>query len=436
MKILISEILIEDRQRTEFGDIATLAFGIKKHGQIAPIVVSELCNAEFSANPNNPKKYKLIAGERRTRACLFNGSTEIDAILWADADELVHTEIELEENINRKQLTWQEEIAGVRKLDEIKRKQYGDSQTGDKYGQAWGLQDTATSLGVSIGMASQDIQLAKDMEDMKQSNPEIVAKVSNLPKTAARKVIKQAKEKRLLEKQIENKELDLDPSILFGDCCDLVKDLKDASVDLWITDPPFAVKNISDAASQYGYNETATNVGEEDVMRATYNILIPEMFRALKPGAHVYMFYGSAWHSELIGMLRSAGFEMDDIPLIWDKTRSSVMPRDFHYSSSYEPILFGMKPPKTIPLRKPVKNILTFPAIAGQNRVHPLQRPEGLLNLMIENSSHPGQVVVDTFAGSGSTIMAAQKLKRKGIGFELDKGNYMRIQAWFAEEGV
>ena len=427
MKINIAEILIEDRDRTEFGNIEALAFGIKKHGQIAPIVVSKL--DPLKPAPNG-KVYRLIAGERRTRACLFNGSSQIEAILWEDSDELVHAEIELEENMNRKDLTWQEQVKAVAKLDEIKRKKYGDSQSGDTYGQAWGLQDTATSLGVSVGMASQDIQLAKDLESM----PVIAAQVSNLPKTAARKVIKQAKEKKLLEKQIENKELDLNPSILLGNCCDLVKDLEDKSVDLWITDPPFAVKKISDAAEQYGYNETKTNVGDEDIMRATYNILIPEMFRALKPGAHVYMFYGSAWHTELLSMLRIAGFEMDDIPLIWDKTRASVMPRDFHYSSSYEPILFGMKPPRTRPLKKPVKNILTFPAIAGQKRVHPLQRPEELLNLLIENSSLPGQVVVDTFAGSGSTIMSAMKLKRKGIGFEIDEGNFIRIQEWFSKE--
>ena len=431
MKINISEILIEDRQRTEFGNIEALAFGIKKHGQIAPIIVSKFKDSDLVPEG---KRYRLIAGERRTRACIMNGMTEIWAKDWEDVDELTHTEIELEENINRKELTWQEQIAGVKKLDEIKRKKYGDAQSGEDYAQerAWGLQDTATSLGVSLGMASQDIQLAKDLEAM----PTLAKQVAQLPKTAARKVVKQAKEKKKLEIQIQNKELDLNPSILLGNCCDLVKGLEDASVDLWITDPPFAVKKISDAAKQYGYNETETNVGEEDTMRETYNILIPEMFRALKPGSHVYMFYGSAWHTELLSMLRSAGFDMDDIPLIWDKTRASVMPRDFHYSSSYEPILFGMKPPRTRPLKKAIKNILTFPSIPGQQRVHPLQRPEPLLNVLIENSSHVGQTVVDTFAGSGSTIMAAMKLKRKGIGFELDEGNFIRIQEWFGKEGV
>jgi site-specific DNA-methyltransferase (adenine-specific)/modification methylase len=427
MKIKITDILIEDRQRTDFGNISALAFGIKKHGQIAPIVVASLDEDHVSG-----KFYRLIAGERRIRANLFNGTLEIPAILWEDVDELVQAEIELEENMNRKQLTWQEECDSTRKLDDIKRQKYGDSQSGDNYGQAWGLQDTATSLGCSLGMVSQDIQLSKDLEE----NPALKARVASLPKTAARKIVKQAKKKKLLELQIQNKELDLNPSIILGSCTDLIKELPDASVDLWITDPPFAVKNIVKAATQYGYNETKTNVGDEDVMRETYKILIPEVFRVLKPGAHVYMFYGSAWHTELIGLLRSNGFEMDDIPLIWDKARPSVMARDYHYISSYEPILFGMKPPRTRPLKKPVKNVLTFPSIAGQKRIHPLQRPEGLLNLFIENSSLPGETVLDTFAGSGSTIMAAAKLRRKGIGFEIDEGNFLNIQNWFREEKV
>ena len=429
MQIKIAEILISDRQRTDFGNISVLAFGIKKHGLIAPIVVSKLSLKEQD-NLYPGKLYRLIAGERRTRATILNGSTTIEALLREDVSELQHAELELEENMNRKQLSWQEEVATVKKLDDIKRQIHGNSQEGDAYGEGWGIVDTAVSLGVSIGMASQDIQLAKDLEEM----PKIAAQVASLPKTAARKVVKQAKRQKLLELQISNKELDLNPSILLGSCTDLVKKLPDASVDLWITDPPFAVKKISDAANFASYNTTPTNVGDEDVMREIYKILIPEMFRALKPGAHVYMFHGSAWYPELISLLRAAGFDMDDIPLIWDKTRPSVMAKDFHYISSYEPILFGMKPPKTRPLKKPVKNVLTFPAIPGQKRVHPLQRPEELLNLMIANSSLVGDTIVDTFAGSGSTVMAAMKLKRKGIGFEIDKGNFLRIQEWFGKE--
>ena len=53
---------------------------------------------------------------------------------------------------------------------------------------------------------------------------------------------------------------------------------------------------------------------------------------------------------------------------------------------------------------------------------------------MIENSSLVGETVLDTFAGSGSTVMAAMKLKRKGIGFEIDEGNFLRIQDWFSKE--
>jgi site-specific DNA-methyltransferase (adenine-specific) len=279
-------------------------------------------------------------------------------------------------------------------------------------------------------MVSQDISLANALE----ADPELAKKVARLPKTAARKIVKEAKRERILLHQIENQELDLTPQIKLGNCVDLAQELEDDSVALWLTDPPFAVKKIVDAATFGTYNTTESNVGDEETMRDVYHKLIPTMYKKLKPGAHIYIFHGSAWYPELITMLRSAGFEMDDVPLIWDKTRPSTMPRDFSWVSSYEPILFGMKPPKIRPLKKPVKNVLTFPSIAPQKRVHPLQRPAELLELLIENSSLVGELVVDTFAGSGSTVMSAMKLKRRGLGFELDEGNYMRIQEWFKKE--
>jgi len=163
-------------------------------------------------------------------------------------------------------------------------------------------------------------------------------------------------------------------------------------------------------------------------MLKTYNALIPELFRVLKPGAHFYMFFGHAWYPYLVINFRLKGFIVDDQPIIWNKMRCSIMAKDMHYMSSYEAILFGHKPPSTRILKKPVLNILNFPAIPGQKRVHSLQRPFDLLKLLIENSSVPGETILDCFAGSGSTIHAAKKLQRTGIGFELDEGNFLRAQ--------
>ena len=70
--------------------------------------------------------------------------------------------------------------------------------------------------------------------------------------------------------------------------------------------------------------------------------------------------------------------------------------------------------------------------MAHQTRIHSLQRPYDLLKLLIENSSGVGDVVLDTFAGSASTLVAAKKLQRNAVGFEMDEGNFLRAQAYLA----
>lgn len=90
-KVLISDIKVENRRREEFGDIEGLAESIGKLGLIQPIVVDE--------------EYHLIAGERRLRACQQLGWFDVPVRLYRDLSEAERREIELEENVRRKDFT-------------------------------------------------------------------------------------------------------------------------------------------------------------------------------------------------------------------------------------------------------------------------------------------------------------------------------------------
>jgi len=437
VNIKIQDIKIEKkddltkRHRKSFGDILKLANSIKEHGLMHPIVIDK--------DPTGKKDYVLIAGERRIRACIFNGWTDIPVTLFSDMDDLDRKICELEENTIREDLSWQEQVEAVRQLDELKRQKYGSANQNphDSAKGGWALKDTAEIMGVSKGTISQDIDLAKHLKN----RPDLRKKVNNLPKHAARKIIKQILEEEMLQRHVNSKKLKLSASLRHGDCTKLIDDLKDESIDLWLTDPPFGdatVVGLSGANSPSKgmplYNLTSTNVGNDTNMQDVYATLIPKVFRKLKSGAHIYIFFGHSWYCRLTKMLRDTGFIIDDQPLIWDKMRVSVMAKDNHYMSSYEAILFGRKPPTARILTKPVANVLSFPALPHQNKIHPLQRPHELLKLLIENSSSIGQTVLDTFAGSGSTLVSARKLQRSAIGFELDHGNYIRAQNWMSKE--
>lgn len=417
------------RARTDFGDIISLADSIKRHGLFHPIVVdTDTTPSEYD--------YILVAGERRLRAVIFNGQKEIETTLFNNMTAFERKEVELEENVVRKDLLWHERCETLRQLDELKRQRYG-SATRAHDSKGWGLEDTANVAGMSKQAVGQDVKLARDLIE----HPELVKKVSHLPKHAARKIVKQEIEAVMLRHQIANKELIITADLRLGRAEELIDELENESVHLLLTDPPFGSSKIVSVSKSKGaggkmplYNTTETNVANDVAMMKVYKKLIPAVYKKLVPGAHIYVFFGHSWYTDLIRMLRDVGFIVDDSPIIWHKERVSIEAKDMHYMQSYEAILFGHKPPVKRILSKPVANVIPIPSIAPQIRVHPLMKPFDLLKIFIENSSNAGEIVLDPFAGSGATLIAARKLERSSIGFELDEGNYLRAQAFISKE--
>lgn len=415
MQIFIKDIFIEEvRQRVDYGNIDRLADGMSRVGQVQAILVEE------GSFPNN-KKYKLIAGGRRLRAALLNGWNAIEAITTTECDPVKLEEMELEENVNRKDLGFQEEIEAIRRLDELKRKIYGDARNSGSVKKGWSAADTAELLNRSVSSVQQDIQLANALKD----NPALLAKIGKVPKHAARKIVLQQEELIRLQKIQDIKGFSLDVDLRNGKAEELIDSITDNSIHLWLTDPPFAVAEIQSIAEMGTYNVTKTNVSDESTMRKCYETLIPKVFAKLVEGAHFYMFFGFTWYTELKMLLRKSGFVVDDIPIIWDKGRATVLPKDVHYLSSYCPIFFGHKPPSKRLLRKPIRNLISIPMVSPNERKHGLELPEELLSIFIDNSSDSGETVLDTFAGSGIVLSTAKKMKRNAIGFELDKTNYL-----------
>ena len=67
-------------------------------------------------------------------------------------------------------------------------------------------------------------------------------------------------------------------------------------------------------------------------------------------------------------------------------------------------------------------------------KIHPFQKPQGLLCYLIKQSTQLGQTVLDPFAGSGATVVAARATGRTGLGFEIDEGHFNQAQARLLKE--
>lgn len=96
----------------------------------------------------------------------------------------------------------------------------------------------------------------------------------------------------------------------------------------------------------------------------------------------------------------------------------------------YGLLLYRDKLPKFNNGGKMVMNCIDWGDRDNGEKIHPTQKPVGLLKKLIEIFTDEGEVVIDPCAGSGSTLVAALELKRKAFGFEIDKDFYPLAKEW------
>lgn len=100
----------------------------------------------------------------------------------------------------------------------------------------------------------------------------------------------------------------------------------------------------------------------------------------------------------------------------------------------YGLILYRDRLPKFRNNGKMIFNCMDWPRDTESEKIHPTQKPVELLKNLIEIFTDEGDVVIDPVAGSGSTLIAAERLNRKGYGFEIKKEFNLKANAWLKEE--
>ena len=203
-------------------------------------------------------------------------------------------------------------------------------------------------------------------------------------------------------------------TIYQGECLEILPNLDPA--DLLVTDPPYGISFRSNS----GKNHSAIE-GDGDTQTATAAIRLLRM----RGGRHAYVFWSPKVLPPDAGAL---GFQ-DWTPLVWDKCIQG-MGGPHCWASMYELVLFAAAiQSKVARARGSGKgaarlrrgNVLRCTRKNGTaNRRHPTEKPVALLRELVEASSKPGEVVLDPFAGVGSTLVAAILEGRKAIGIEID----------------
>lgn len=211
-------------------------------------------------------------------------------------------------------------------------------------------------------------------------------------------------------------------NLYYGDALALLAALPDDSIDLIVTDPPYKVitggRAASNAAGRFVmYKDNDQLFKHNDVAISDY---MPQFFRVLKPGSHCYVMINNLNLRELLNVAHDCGFGFHNL-LRWDKNTANAnrwYMKDCEYTG-----FFYKKPAKSIN-RPGDKQGFASKTLRGPDKLHPTQKPVDLMTHYVTNSSDPGAVVLDPFAGAGSTLVAAAESGRRFIGCELDAAYY------------
>ena len=213
-----------------------------------------------------------------------------------------------------------------------------------------------------------------------------------------------------------------DHRIICGDSTDVkvaLRLIEDAKPVCCWTDPPYGVEYEGKAGS-------IMNDGAEGLPKLLAGAFAT-MFKVLEPGSFIYVAHPAGKQASVFTEeITRARFEHRQ-GLVWCKDRFALGYSDYHYR--HEPIIYALKPVKGAGRRgrggkgwygdDSQTSVLEFP-MPTKSEEHPTMKPIELVEACLKNSTAPGHVVFEPFSGSGTTLLACERLQRRCFAIELD----------------
>lgn len=197
---------------------------------------------------------------------------------------------------------------------------------------------------------------------------------------------------------------------------DMRKLLGGGEADLWLTDPPYNVAIVGKTKKHLTIeNDSWANDDEfVEFLRKAFVTALD----VLKPGCAFYVWFAQTQAENFLAAADKAGMTIRQT-LIWAKSTFSLGRQDYQWK--HEPCLYGWKDGASHRWFSDRKQttVLEFEKPA-RNAEHPTMKPVPLMAYEIRNSSRVGDTVLDSFGGSGSTLMACEQTGRKCVTMELD----------------
>ena len=214
-----------------------------------------------------------------------------------------------------------------------------------------------------------------------------------------------------------------------------LRTLPSSSVDLVVTDPPYESLEKHRAigtTTRLKHSKASSNDWFDIFPNERFPELFAEVHRVLRKHAHFYLYCDPETMFVAKPLAEAAGFRFWK-PVIWNKVQIGM---GYHYRAQYECILFFEKGKRKLN-DLGVADIISVPRIRGG---YPAEKPADVAEVLIRQSSQPGEIVVDPFMGSGSAGVAAVRNERVFLGNDLCEEAVMiarrRLREAGAEEGA
>jgi DNA modification methylase len=204
------------------------------------------------------------------------------------------------------------------------------------------------------------------------------------------------------------------------------------TADLVVTDPPYNVDYRPESTpsgrtgGRNGKRRREQPLGpiENDRMapeeyQAFLNSALGNLARALPRGGAVYVFGGTGTFVHYDHAFKAAGLHLSSV-IVWDKGSLVLTRKDYH--SQFELLFYSWVDGKPHPFHggRSQTDIWAVSRDNAREYQHPTQKPVDLVERAIENSSRPGQTVLDPFVGSGTAVIAAERTGRRCLAMEID----------------
>jgi DNA modification methylase len=187
------------------------------------------------------------------------------------------------------------------------------------------------------------------------------------------------------------------------------------AVDMWLTDPPYNV-------AYEGKTKDALTIQNDSMGNDQFRQFLQDAYVAadavMKPGAVFYIWHADSEGYNFRGAAQDAGWKVRQC-LIWKKSTMVMGRQDYHWK--HEPCLYGWKEGAghLWAADRKQTTILEFDK-PSRNGEHPTMKPVALFEYQLLNNTKGGDIVLDSFGGSGTTLIAAEKNGRVARLMELD----------------